>query len=146
MKHTPKIKRQVCLLAGLVFLLSTCGGQKKTTSRRHASSREESAFQEARLSDIPVLLGAQRIENKNNVTVQSGQKALLFSSNLSQDEVRNFYEQEMERMGWRQVGWFTGKEDFLMFEKPHNNALVVLRARGNKNRATRITVLVGQKG
>jgi hypothetical protein len=142
MKHFYEFKKQACLI-GLVFLLSGCGSlhKKKTTQKK---VEEDYHFQEARLSDIPVLMGAKRLENKGRVVLQDHQQAMFFKSMLPLRDVLNFYEQEMERMGWEQLSLFEGKETILLFEKPYSIVLVLLHE-DVKRKLTRITVLLSSK-
>ena len=143
MKSTYQIKKQACLLVGLVFLLSSCGEQSKKKSPRK-KHQDDLQFQEAKLSDIPVLLGAKRLENEGEVDIKSGQNVLMFSSKFPQKEIVDFYEQEMERMGWQQLGSFSGKENILIFEKPYSVATVLVRE-NLKKKSTQINVLLSMK-
>jgi hypothetical protein len=136
-----KLTRQACLF-GLAFFLATCGGQKK--GARYKKGLEDSRFQEARLSDIPVLMDAKCVENKGILVAKSGQNIVQCTSKLPIAEVVDFYEQEMERMGWQQLSAFSGKETVLAFEKPFSVAIIMIRESKKKN-ATHISVLIGMK-
>lgn len=133
-----EIIKQACLYGGLVFLLATCGGPKKKVN----GYQDDILFQEAKLTDIPVILGATRLQD-GDVTALAGQVVLQFETRLDVREVVNFYEQEMERLGWQQPAAFSGREYFLMFEKPSSVALIV--AGTAKKGGTLIRIFMSQR-
>jgi hypothetical protein len=92
---------------------------------------------EARHYDIPILLNAipqaNKCEQKQNDTILTYTLSGDFSSAIS------FYQEEMERHGWRQLYNVEGHEALLGFEKPQKFATISIRP--IKNQLTIIIVI-----
>ena len=88
------------------------------TQRRSFEYQE----QEARLSDLPVLLGAKRVSSME----RAGDVRLVYETAESIDEVSAFYCSEMELLGWRKRHSFTFDDRFFVFEKPSRTSIIML--------------------
>lgn len=92
---------------------------------------------EAKLSDVPIPLNSvplkkyfQEFSSQNKIIL--GYKTSLSKNN--QDTVKNnlygivrFYNQEMERLGWKNIAFFDGFEKLMIFKKPSKFCTVSLR-------------------
>jgi len=121
------------LLSGLLLFLPSCAFLQKKQSQSRLLSKE----QEAQLTDVPVMFDFVQC-----VQPQLSDQAdvLHFESPSSRQEIVMFYEQEMERLGWRPIKTLddTCQESVLLFEKPHNLAVVIVRDDSHKKLRTRI--------
>lgn len=109
-------------------MLSGCSAGSKLASRR-AQERIATAIplDEARLSDISIPIGVtlQGVPLQEDVR---GALVVSYMTGLSHQVVSDFYQQDMERLGWRRVARFVIEDELLMiYEKPHKVAVVSMR-------------------
>ncbi len=155
-----KLSIVFCLIS---IILSSCSN--RDYSRSSGSSRKTQRYiskkmrsyqgshidlirqQEAKLTDIPPPLQARPLtayclpaENKEPDSVTLG-----YQSTMSVDEIKTFYVQEMERLGWQQMGLFTGRELLLSFEKPERLCTISIRPGAHNKNKTGIFIFSGNK-
>lgn len=121
-----------CILV-LVLFLASCGGSK---INRYAEKKLRSIStdidvirqQEAKLSDIPIPISSQPIPEYcvQNMSVPH-QVMLGYECTLGADELVKFFNQEMERYGWRYISQFSGQERLMHYEKPNRVCAISLR-------------------
>lgn len=88
--------------------------------------------QEAKLFDIPVLLGATPVMNESNAS--DGNECIVYLSSRKLPAIIDYYQQEMERNGWQQQPSFYCVETVLNFKKPGRFAAILIRpVEGEKN-------------
>lgn len=85
--------------------------------------------QEARLYDFPILLNAKPIF-KNQCDEEHG-TYFSYTVPVDRNDAVTFYEQEMERLGWRLFSRFDHDEILLNFEKPTKVCSISLRPQKN---------------
>ncbi len=108
---------------------NTLSHKKKKTSRHSKSTDFQLVSlidaQEAKLSDIPVPLHAKRIIDARE---QSGEDIFLrYGIQMQLGAIKQFYMQEMERLGWQYNNSFDGVELLLIFKKPHRSCAISIR-------------------
>lgn len=96
---------------------------------------------EAKLTDIPLPLGVTPLPE---LYADRSEQGIMLGYNTAQpiSEVATFYEQEMEREGWRQSVKCQGGEQLICFEKPHRFCAVSIRPGLKKFWGSPSTVLV----
>ena len=124
-------------------------------SHRIASKRKRDPLavleqRQARLPDIPFLLGAKPIKMYGQFDQPAGSILLGYMSMLSMGEVVQFYVHEMERYGWHMLSKLNGMpEVVLVFTKPDAVAVISLRAvtttRGAIKKGITVVLQVGNK-
>ena len=88
--------------------------------------------------DIPIPIDA--VEKRNYCQAKPDVYAVGYTTHENQDDLVVFYKQQMELLGW-QCWWDTqGLEALLMFEKPHKQSAVSIRA-GASRKKTDIIVM-----
>lgn len=97
---------------------------------------------EARLYDVPVLINAALMQNISTTAQTSGSTIISYESTIPLNDAILFYQEQMERLGWKQTATFCGAESLLNFEKPRKYCSISLRP--NK-RLTRVIIFIGQK-
>lgn len=121
-------KRQFLLSLSIIILFVGCNQQ----GLHHRPSLSSLSCQEleARHYDIPILLNAQsdlaRSEQQGSNTI------LTFIVDADLSSTINFYRQEMERQGWRELFCVEGFETLLNFEKPQKFASISIRPAQNQ--------------
>lgn len=136
----------------VLVLLASCGGspsvnksnryiEKKFRSKRNAI--DVIRQKEAKLSDIPIPISSQPILEYCLYETQKPDEIMLgYSCGLSADELMKFFNQEMERSGWRYGAQFNGYEQLLQYEKPNRVCSISLRPKQNK---TEVMIFAGIK-
>lgn len=90
------------------------------------SFAEDVRLQEAKLSDIPMLFNAVPLPDYYNDL--DGNIMLGYQSNSSREYVIDFYDKEMERLGWHKIAFFHGHESLFYFEKPKRLCIISIRS------------------
>ena len=106
------------------------------------SEKEEAERCEARLVDVPIPVVA-KIESAS--CDASGSIKFTYSSTLSHQELSEFYNNEMERLGWRQESSFVGNEVLFSFKKPDKSCVVSMRPTKktwNKSKAVKVCLFL----
>lgn len=107
----------------------------------HKANREQEFLEKtllAKYSDIPdapfhtVLQTVIAEENR------PGQVQITYTTTMSQSQVIDFYEQEMERLGWNFIGKSLAKDVLLQYSKPDVFCSILLQQK-------KITVFVVQR-
>ncbi|GEM_PF-1831144 len=103
--------------------------KKIPRKKRAAIAQENARRKEARLIDIPVLLSSKPIYDffSQDFFDDSGGLQLGYKTNLLPSEVVSFYQQEMERNGWRTLSFFQGNEISQIFVKPGRVCAISIR-------------------
>ncbi|OQA36251.1 MAG: hypothetical protein BWY54_00165 [Candidatus Dependentiae bacterium ADurb.Bin331] len=104
----------ICLA---LLLLPACN------KRQLLKKNELIEVHEARLFDVPFYIGAF-----DNVSLhdQDGTEQITYFARATSSEIRYFFCQEMERLGWLNVVEFTGPEQILVFKKPSSWSVVTI--------------------
>ncbi len=87
----------------------------------------DQAHIEARLYDVPILIGAKSMHLLNSS--EKGDNAIVaYASTMSIGDSLAFYQEHMERFGWRQIACFMSSNEILLnFEKPQKYCSISLR-------------------
>ncbi len=136
------MKRFLIAQLVMLFILSSCIRQHSKKKAQEHNNAITSVFQqEAMLVDIPIPLYDERIlvQGKHSQAEQNA-TMLGYRSSLLSDDIIEFYMQEMERLGWRQVKVFKGIESLLQFESP--GRLCTISVRENKKRRAKTDILI----
>ncbi len=120
----------------LLLLLSSCGvahqkkgGQSQVAGRSKKNQKhvlEDIKIQEAKQADIPIPMSATSLSRQYYADadrVMLGYRDYT----LSPQDLVTFYEQEMERLGWRSIFAVSGYESMLQFAKPDRLCIVSIR-------------------
>jgi hypothetical protein len=99
-----------------------CGCMKSVRKERCLDAREC----EARLADVAIPI--EHVPVENFLSDQS----YGYISSAQREWLMTFYENEMERLGWKNNGVVASGEITLMFEKPHAYAVVSMRPERKK--------------
>lgn len=97
---------------------------------------------EAKLHDVPVLVNAELMQNISQTASLSESTIISYESKIHLDDAFLFYQEQMERLGWKQTAAFKGAESLLNFEKPQKYCSISLRP--NK-KLIRVIIFIGQK-
>ncbi|MBN1549072.1 hypothetical protein JW872_00220 [Candidatus Babeliales bacterium] len=111
---------RMLLYLGILASISSCGSQKKTVVIRDVT------VQEAKLSDVPVLIDALVGASRLNDPILDTHE-LSYTSKLPYQDVVEFYQSEMERAGWLELGSFVGDQALLVFDKPYTLCVVTIQ-------------------
>lgn len=103
----------------------------EANSNNHDKSKnkmivEDMIQQEAKCADVPMPIGAQIVKE---LSQQEQESIALYCTcaGISSQDIRLFYEREMERLGWQQVAAIEGSELLLTFQKPTRFCTVLLK-------------------
>lgn len=98
---------------------------KSTATTNVVSTRPVIPVHEAKLTDIPIPLGAQPtcfFEQEDGAA-----SFFAFHSRMSAEDLEQFYLQQMEQMGWQQSRILRGPETLILFERPERFCSVSVR-------------------
>jgi len=132
----------------LVLLLASCGGSK---TNRYAEKKLRPVCgdfdvirqQEAKLSDVPIPISSQPIPEYCVQDISMPHQVMLgYVCALSPDDLVKFFNQEMERCGWRYISQFTGLERLMHYEKPDRVCSISLRPNLEN---TQVLIFTGKK-
>ena len=87
---------------------------------------------EAKLHDIPSMVGSVPVDFESGAQLAEGQIMLAFVCHYDQEMVANFYTFEMENLGWRRVTSIKGFESTLVFQKPKKICIISIRSLSGK--------------
>jgi len=109
-----------------------CGQNKKSkkkflTDRELKNLRTLPCEKEARLSDIPIPLGAKPMDEFLSDPYSATETVVGYHSDRKIEDLFSFYLQEMERLGWQTIASFDGNEKSLNFQKPSKFCSVSIR-------------------
>lgn len=126
--------------------------RKVSLSRSKTHEIEQAREHEAKQTDIPVPLGSRLIKNKikkkqayttTHDNQQDHSSVMSYTTNMKEGDIALFYQQEMERLGWRQLASHVGDESYFIFDKPDKIVVVSLRAEG---KGRRLVLYVSTRG
>jgi len=81
---------------------------------------------EAKLSDIPIPFNSEPIKDYFGFFAEE-KKIIMGYKNYTKDlDIVTFYNQEMERLGWKNIAFFNGPETLMIFEKPSRLCSILL--------------------
>jgi len=112
------------ILFTIFFLFFFVGCQKRSTRTSQVLLRER----EARLTDIPIVLGSRPVAN------QSTKTAYVYDLRVDVLSIEQFYLREMERFGWRLLAKSRASGTLLVFQKPVKICVVSVQRFGSKTR------------
>ena len=96
-----------------------------------AASADYNEYQievEAKLYDIPTMVGSVPLDLPTHITLPEGQMMLAIASSYDQEMITNFYNFEMERQGWQRISCIKGFESTLVFQRPKKVCVISVRA------------------
>ncbi len=120
-----------------IALLAGCGGKSFKQEQRHAWHQEQ-----ARLFDVPIPIMAEPDFAYTWSDDQEGNRVLgyIVTADTTQELVE-FYQANMERLGWRERAIIAGHEVLVTFEKPEKVCCVSVRPEGDEK--MRLVLSVG---
>jgi hypothetical protein len=96
---------------------------------------------QAKLYDIPTMVGSVSIELEKTIhpdlvegLLEEGQIMLGFLCQYDQEMVANFYNFEMENVGWQRIACIKGFETILVFQKPKKICIISIRSLSSKHK------------
>ena len=103
--------------------------RKLLTNKQLQGLRDLARTKEAKLSDIPIPLNVDPLDDFLDSSYSEKEIVLGYHSNMSTDDIFRFYKQEMERLGWQNVASFDEYEKMfiLNFTKPSKFCSVLIR-------------------
>ena len=135
-----KCEAVFCIILTSLFLLNGCGALRVRqrvdlqgkTEQKHGDdvevfvSGDESYHQELMLADVPIPLYDSHLFAP--YFDQSSEDVLLgYQTSLAVDQLVHFYDQEMERLGWKLIKLFQTHETVMCYETPYRICIVSLR-------------------
>lgn len=132
------IYKKIALACICVGFLASCGPSFKIKARKATPA----SVDEARLNDIPLPLGVNRLAFYPSETPTAC--TVHYASRASADDLVVFYYEEMERYGWRLQGRYSMPGELLLiFDKPTRLCAISFRI---AKRQTNLIIMTGQKG
>lgn len=132
------MRRALSGVVSLLLLSSCASGRKqsaqntptpllqKDSKKARRASLAAIKIQEAKQADIPIPLSAKPLSH--HYYVDADRVMLGYrDTTLSSEDLISYYEQEMERLGWRSIFAVMGTEAVLQFEKPGRLCIVSIR-------------------
>ena len=125
----------------LVFCCFGCSPRKR---KKDVVYHESVSSCEARLTDIPFPLNSVPSDvglcdsygDETKTQQDAAQMAVSFVTTLSRDKLGEFYHQEMERFGWKELCIIHAiDESLLLYEKPFRLCTISLRINQKQRRA-----------
>jgi len=130
-------------MSGCTLRNKQVAGHNKDHSDTAGVWRLELEQIEAKLADIPLPLKTLLEPQQVSFSAIDGTAVMrIYQVRLTADEVVLFYQQEMERMGWRQLSFFVGQESLLVFERPTRSCVVSIRS---GRQSTELMIVTGAK-
>jgi hypothetical protein len=121
-----RIGSYLALCAG-IFLLSGCRKKQPQQAQPSLPLLENRPVDESRLVDIPFPI----YDSSCLLHEQGGNCAFRLQSRLNINQLIQFYEEEMDRLGWiKQVSIKTAEEQYFLFEKPRGTCSIRINADG----------------
>lgn len=120
-----KLYRTIICLS-LIFL-PAC---KKYSSRPELPPhREARILNEAKLVDVSLPVGVIAYDMSQPESSDQGSETIAFyETDFSEEMLREFYQLDMERLGWKQVDLFISLEETLiLYENPRKIAVISIR-------------------
>jgi len=134
-KNIKKVQATVLFLC-LIFISSCVKVTKRTNNTLKAHENE------ARLIDVPIPIDSTFVADKaKKGSIDSKCCMLFYSTKKSLQEVKVFYEKEMERFGWRVSAECSDRESTLLFEKPSKVCVVSVRPGDGKAGSSNLFVI-----
>ena len=141
-----KVFVKVLFMGTVLACLSGCGSYQMTAPHSvHllSNSADDSEIplltteELAKLHDLPFPLKAQPVK----LLLTDSQKVLAYRTELSQEEISDFYHANMEYCGWEELGIVSAAESCFTFAKPSKLCTIVLRSEGTLTSVTLFTTL-----
>jgi hypothetical protein len=141
MKQLLSSIKSFAIFSVIIFMLPGCGKQpmpqknKAALSEQHAASSfdplltntDYSGHIEAKLIDIPTMVGSTLVNTSLSTPLSEGQTALAWTSLYEKSAIASFYEQEMLYAGWQKLGIVSADQITLFFCKPHQICTISIR-------------------
>ncbi len=125
-----------------IFLLFFSACNKRKVCRENETEVWNSTHLEARLYDVPILIDAKSMHLLNSAE-QGDNIIVAYASTMTMNDVLLFYQEHMERFGWRQIMCFKSDGEVLFnFEKPQKYCSISLRF---SHLGVHIVIFNGQK-
>lgn len=146
---------RLALAISAIILLPACGSRtiknKKAAFKRAAFSMpsiqtqidvgQSAAELEAKLTDIPTLIGSRTI-SIYQISEQPQQLRLALECNQSLEEVDAYYIEQMAYNGWQSVAVIAGDELMQIYKKPQKICVITIRSK--KNVQTEIALIISE--
>lgn len=94
---------------------------------------------EARSIDLAIPMGVTPLEKYINCT-EDGDFCLAYASDMSLSDLSDFFQKEMERLGWQKKAQYEHHEQLIVYEKPGKIVIVSLRPSIKKSFATMLLI------
>ena len=121
------IKKVQVIVLFLCLFLSGCS--KKIKKGDSIKSLQMSVCeQEARLVDVPIPVNAKPITNFDQRYKSGKTCQLSYRLDSSEINLEKFYENGMERSGWKKIAKCSCQELLLIFEKPSKICVISVRS------------------
>lgn len=111
------------LIVGFFIVLLTitsCSKKSTTYSRQQESVDTKTALSIARLTDIPIPLGFLLSHQEKSAQVST----LKFQGTKTLESSKQFYCQEMDRLGWKLTDYSTPSSSILLCEKGRTSCII----------------------
>lgn len=118
---------QLAIVCGLM-VLSGCKKTRVRSDLHTAPYRQE--LNEAKLVDVSVPVGVIAYDmTMQDDSVERGSETIAFyETDFSDTMLREFYQMDMERLGWKEVQTFiSNEESLLLYETPRKIAAISIR-------------------
>lgn len=115
----------LCLISVSCLILPACNKYK--SGKKDDSQVWNQTHIEARLYDVPVLIGARSMRLLTNPE-QGDMSIVRYESTIAANDALLFYQEHMERFGWKQKTYCVGDGEILLnFEKPQKYCSIAIR-------------------
>jgi len=146
-QYAAQCEKKRCIESESVKKRKKGSGRAKRLSRKQKKAvvREYARQQEAKLVDIPVPLNVKPLSVffDNEKAGFADSVMLGYTTDQSLDEIADFYQQGMERHGWRCLTSFSGVEYLMHFAKPNRFCSISLRSHAGKRADSGIFIVTG---
>lgn len=127
------------VLCGLLLLISGCSYLPKKDTKPKQVYSPTTYELEARLSDCALPVGFKTILHQ----ADEQQQVIQGTTPLTLEELTEFYEHEMERLGWELRAIFATVQTHLVFVKPHTHKTCLINlSKSAYRRGTAIEIFI----
>jgi hypothetical protein len=128
----------------LAALLGVVSGCKRARPYQAPHQKSAEAIYEARLRDVSLPVGVTAYSlSAQKPNEQTAEVIAYYDTDFTQQMLREFYQIDMERLGWKEVKAFvTEQEALLIYETPRKIAAISIRTVQHKYR---VVIFVDQR-
>jgi hypothetical protein len=129
------------VLLGIIFTIVGCS---KVHKRVAISKPHTVLLNEARLTDVSLPVGVSAYDVTDAQEDHKDQLVVRYQTSFAVPALIDFYQLDMERLGWRQQAMFTSTEGVtLLFERPTKTCIVQVLAEVSHERE--VTLFIGNR-